>query len=215
MTEILNKEVNYEVIRLKEIDIMKRAKMYLDKLSEGINPLDGTRVNSDDIVNNERISRCFNYISTVLEDVINNGGNVVKNFYISRTPFSVSYQQLENFEYSDTPISLSEIVKRINNLIDSENMVELKATAISEYLVEIGILKVVELSDGKKYKAPTEFGYKIGITVENRTSLSGHSYDVNLYSKNAQQFIIDNLRGVIEKNNTKKSTSQKDDTLQD
>ncbi len=215
MTEILNKEVNYEVIRLKEIDIMKRAKMYLDKLSEGINPLDGTRVNSDDIVNNERISRCFNYISTVLEDVINNGGTVVKNFYISRTPFSVSYQQLENFEYSDTPISLSEIVKRINNLIDSENMVELKATAISEYLVEIGILKVVELSDGKKYKAPTEFGYKIGITVENRTSLSGHSYDVNLYSKNAQQFIIDNLRGVIEKNNTKKSTSQKDDTLQD
>ncbi len=215
MTEILNKEVNYEVIRLKEIDIMKRAKMYLDRLSEGINPLDGTRVNSDDIVNNERISRCFNYISTVLEDVINNGGTVVKNFYISRTPFSVSYQQLENFEYSDTPISLSEIVKRINNLIDSENMVELKATAISEYLVEIGILKVVELSDGKKYKAPTEFGYKIGITVENRTSLSGHSYDVNLYSKNAQQFIIDNLRGVIEKNNTKKSTSQKDDTLQD
>ena len=215
MTEILNKEVNYEVIRLKEIDIMKRAKMYLDKLSEGINPLDGTRVNSDDIVNNERISRCFNYISTVLEDVINNGGTVVKNFYISRTPFSVSYQQLENFEYSDTPISLSEIVKRINNLIDSENMVELKATAISEYLVEIGILKVVELSDGKKYKAPTEFGYKIGITVENRTSLSGHSYDVNLYSKNAQQFIIDNLRGIIEKNNTKKSTSQKDDTLQD
>ena len=215
MTEILNKEINYEVIRLKEIDIMKRAKMYLDKLSEGINPLDGTRVNSDDIVNNERISRCFNYISTVLEDVINNGGTVVKNFYISRTPFSVSYQQLENFEYSDTPISLSEIVKRINNLIDSENMVELKATAISEYLVEIGILKVVELSDGKKYKAPTEFGYKIGITVENRTSLSGHSYDVNLYSKNAQQFIIDNLRGVIEKNNTKKSTSQKDDTLQD
>lgn len=215
MTEILIKEVNYEVIRLKEIDIMKRAKMYLDKLSEGINPLDGTRVNSDDIVNNERISRCFNYISTVLEDVINNGGTVVKNFYISRTPFSVSYQQLENFEYSDTPISLSEIVKRINNLIDSENMVELKATAISEYLVEIGILKVVELSDGKKYKAPTEFGYKIGITVENRTSLSGHSYDVNLYSKNAQQFIIDNLRGIIEKNNTKKSTSQKDDTLQD
>lgn len=215
MTEILNKEINYEVIRLKEIDIMKRAKMYLDKLSEGINPLDGTRVNSDDIVNNERISRCFNYISTVLEDVINNGGTVVKNFYISRTPFSVSYQQLENFEYSDTPISLSEIVKRINNLIDSENMVELKATAISEYLVEIGILKVVELSDGKKYKAPTEFGYKIGITVENRTSLSGHSYDVNLYSKNAQQFIIDNLRGIIEKNNTKKSTSQKDDTLQD
>ena len=215
MTEILNKEVNYEVIRLKEIDIMKRAKMYLDKLSEGINPLDGTRVNSDDIVNNERISRCFNYISTVLEDVINNGGTVVKNFYISRTPFSVSYQQLENFEYSDTPISLSEIVKRINNLIDSQSMVELKATAISEYLVEIGILKVVELSDGKKYKAPTEFGYKIGITVENRTSLSGHSYDVNLYSKNAQQFIIDNLRGIIEKNNTKKSTSQKDDTLQD
>ena len=89
---------------------MKRAKMYLDKLSEGINPLDGTRTNPDDIVNNERISRCFNYVSTVLENVINNGGNVVKNFYISRNPFSISDEQLANFEYSDIPISLTEIV---------------------------------------------------------------------------------------------------------
>ena len=29
---------------MNEIDIMKRAKMYLDKLSQGINPLDGTRI---------------------------------------------------------------------------------------------------------------------------------------------------------------------------
>lgn len=198
---------------MKEIDIMKRAKMYIDKLSEGINPLDGTRTNPDDIVNNERISRCFNYVSTVLENVINNGGNVVKNFYISRNPFSISDEQLANFEYSDIPISLTEIVNRINNLIDPESISDLKATSVSEYLVEIGILKVVERSDGKKNKEPTEFGSKIGIAIENRTSLAGHSYDVNLYSKNAQQFIIDNLRGAVEKNNTKKPTSQKDNAL--
>lgn len=193
---------------MNEIDIMKRAKMYIDKLSQGINPLDGTKTNPNDITNNERISRCFKYVSTVLEDVINNGGTVGKIVKSDKIPFAISDKQLESFEYSDTPIALSEIVRRINNLINIENMAKLKNTSVSEYLVEIGILKVIELTNGTKHKAPTSLGYSIGLSVESRTSANGIHYTVNLYSKNAQQFIIDNIGGAVEKNNTKKSTPQ-------
>jgi len=187
---------------MNEIDIMKHTKMYIDKLSQGINPLDGSRTNPNDIVNNERISRCFQYVSAVLEDVINNGGSVKKS-KIQKAPFTIADEQLKNFEYSDNPIPLSEIAKRINSLIDNENINRLKNTALSEYLVDIGILKVLQLGNGTKHKAPTSMGYSIGISVESRTSQNGIHYTVNLYSKNAQQFIIDNIGGAIEKNNTK------------
>lgn len=59
---------------MTELETMKRAKMYIDKLANGINPLDNTNVSEDDIINNVRISRCFFYISNILRQVIENIG---------------------------------------------------------------------------------------------------------------------------------------------
>ena len=52
---------------MTEIEKLAYAKMFIDKLSCGINPLDDTQISESDIVNNTRISNCFSYVSTVLE----------------------------------------------------------------------------------------------------------------------------------------------------
>ena len=44
---------------MTELEKIKRAKMYMDKLANGINPIDETMVPDEDVVNNVRISRCF------------------------------------------------------------------------------------------------------------------------------------------------------------
>ena len=59
---------------MTELEKIKRAKMYLDKLANGINPLDDTVVPDEDIVNQVRLSRCFFFVSDVLRQVIENGG---------------------------------------------------------------------------------------------------------------------------------------------
>ncbi len=41
---------------MTESEIMERAKMYIDKLANGVNPLDDTTLSEDDIVNNVRIA---------------------------------------------------------------------------------------------------------------------------------------------------------------
>lgn len=52
---------------MTELEILQRAKMYIDKMAKGINPLDDTAVKDDDIIKNVRISRCFkNMICVVL-----------------------------------------------------------------------------------------------------------------------------------------------------
>ena len=61
-----------------ELEIMKHAKEYIDKLANGIDPFSDKPVPDGDIINNVKLSRCFFYISGILEKVIENGGEVAK-----------------------------------------------------------------------------------------------------------------------------------------
>ena len=42
---------------MTELEKIERAKMYMDKLANGINPIDDTMAPDDDLINNVRLSR--------------------------------------------------------------------------------------------------------------------------------------------------------------
>ena len=58
------------ILEMTEIEKIEYAKSFIDKLANGINPLDDTPIPEDDIVNNVRLSRCFFYVSTILQKEI-------------------------------------------------------------------------------------------------------------------------------------------------
>ncbi|MBQ3418293.1 MAG: hypothetical protein IJH32_10740 [Ruminococcus sp.] len=89
-------------------------------------------------------------------------------------------------------ISVSEITKRINQVIDDDSRKKLKATDITEWLLAEGLLKNVE-ANGKKYKLPTFDGTELGMTVERRENESGERYYVTLYNREAQAYLLDHL----------------------
>lgn len=51
---------------MTELEIMQRAKMYLDKMAQGIDPISGQPVPDSDCICQERISKCLTYVSGVL-----------------------------------------------------------------------------------------------------------------------------------------------------
>lgn len=59
---------------MTELETMQRAKMYLDKLAQGIDPISGQEIPNDSVLNNVRLARCFFYVSGILDQVIANGG---------------------------------------------------------------------------------------------------------------------------------------------
>ena len=59
---------------MTELETLERAKMYMEKLANGMNPIDGSMIPDEDVVNNVRLSRCFFYVADVLRRVIDNGG---------------------------------------------------------------------------------------------------------------------------------------------
>ena len=48
---------------MTELEKMERAKMYLDKLANGIDPITDQELPDDTVLNNVRLARCFFYTS--------------------------------------------------------------------------------------------------------------------------------------------------------
>lgn len=184
---------------MTELETIQRAKMYMDKLANGINPIDDTRLPESDAINHERLSKCFAYVSGILHRVIENGGvpPLPQPVEPRIAPFLLSDNQKKAFEYSDTPIPISEIAKRLNALINEKSMVKIKYQHIRSWLSEIGMLEMVDTISGGRAKHPTEAGAGLGISVEKRTGTDG-DYQVVLYDKSAQQFILDNIDAITE-----------------
>ena len=185
---------------MTELEKIQRAKMYIDKMANGINPITDEQTVDDDTLNNVRVSRCLFYVSDILRQVIENGGNIGKQAKSGKQQFSITQKELSQFTLSSTPIPVSEITKRINSLVEDRPMTKLKHTSITSFLIESGFLVQTETGDGHHAKLPTEQGKSIGISTEERVGQNG-TYRVTVYNTDAQQFILDNIDAVIEINN--------------
>lgn len=110
---------------MTELETLERAKMYMEKLANGINPIDGSQMPDEEVVNNVRLSRCFFYVADVLRQVIDNGG-VSQQKKDRKVPFFLPVERRNAFAFSNQPIPISEVSKRITDLIDVENMAKLQ-----------------------------------------------------------------------------------------
>ena len=98
----------------------------MDKLANGISPIDDTMAPDDDLINNVRLSRCFFFVSDVLRQVIENGGTKsAVNKKLKKLPLEIPMEKRSQFAYSEVPIPASEIAKRINALADNDTMQKL------------------------------------------------------------------------------------------
>ncbi len=186
---------------MTDIEKIEYAKEFIDKLANGINPLDDTPVRQDDVVNNVRLSRCFFFVSDILRQVIENGG--VTPAVRKRTwkqPFSITADELSDFVYSNKPIPISEIAKRLNDLKTSERMKKITHRNLTAWLINIGMLKEEIDFDGKTVKRPTDSGNEMGIFLDTRMGRNGE-YNVTVYNLNAQAFIVDNMESIMAFNN--------------
>ncbi len=175
-----------------DLELLKHANNYIEKMANGINPLTDKKCNDDDIINNVRISRCLFYVSKVLDDVIKNNSKKKSGGSI---PFYMDNDTIKRYRITDEKLSISKVASRINELKTNDNMKNLKSTDICNWLVSIGLLKEVEFN-GRKRKRPTDLGIESGISLEHViTNMS--EYDLVVYDKNMQIFIIDNFESLL------------------
>ena len=183
------------------IKILERAKMYIEQLSQGVDPITGDKLPDETVLNNERINRCLSYVAEVLELLISHGGiealanksreqemlqNAAAQSKAVLPPFELSPAQRQSVYIADKPLDVSTFTRNINNAIDTGSMQKLKGTVFAVWLLKKGFLE----RDGNT-KKPTPIGSSIGIIAQVKQT------NQLMYSREAQQFLLDNIDEII------------------
>ncbi len=177
---------------ITELDKLKRAKEYMIKLADGVDPIGGQQLPDDTVLNNERLSRCFAYVAEILQKVIDSGG---KGLGWQR-PFFITAEEIKRVRLSDQPVPISAFVQAVNEAVGDLGRKNLAHSTVTKWLADQGYLRVVQDADRKTHKELTGKSAEIGISSEERTGQSG-TYAAILYDRRAQQFILDNLLSIV------------------
>ncbi len=180
---------------MDEMDLLIKAKHDIDALSSGINPIDNSPLPLTDISHTYELSRCLRYVSGIIQKVIDNGG-MVSTSKSKKLPFYITCAEKANFEFSQTPITVSEIARRINAAVRGKRVSQLRYSSITFWLIEMGLLEIQKNSGVTKAKRPSKRGEELGITTETRSGSNG-SYNVIVYNEFAQRYILDNIDAII------------------
>ena len=179
---------------MTELETLKRAKMYMDKLAQGIDPITDTEIEGDSCLNNVRLARCFFYISGVLDRLIARGGVESKP---KKMDFSITAEQLAGISVSSVPLRITEFVNLIYRAADDPRMKKPSTTAITNWLLAKGFMEQVTGPDGKMQRLPTPAGRSLGISADRRQGQYGE-YTAVYYNSDAQRFLLDNIDAIFE-----------------
>jgi hypothetical protein len=195
---------------MDRVQLVERAKMYLQLLSNGVHPVTGASVPGDSAFVDSKVKRCFAFITEVLDEYIELKEKVEqlestkdKNTIVvaQKQAFSITPEQCGGIRLSKEPVSVLSFMKNINAAIDTDTTEKLSSTRVNKWLVNRGLVttqKVQTVTSKTVYK-PSEVAVKIGITEE--AVVDPNSGEVKTQIKlgeSAQLFIIENLEDIIQ-----------------
>lgn len=173
------------------VEKLVKAKIYSDKLANGIDPISGQQMPQDSVLNQVELVRYFFFLSGLLQDMIQ---SAVKPSSASnkKSSFFLTQSQLSRVELSSKPISMTDLTERISKVVDPQCK-KFSYKWIVEWLVDAGFLIIDERNNKK---SPTPAGEELGIFQEMRIGSKGQ-YLVTLYNEEAQQFVLDNMDSIL------------------
>ena len=187
--------------------IIERAEMYLRKLSCGINPLTDEILPEGDSCKQERISKCLAYVASLLQQQLNHDQvapmpaeqprSAKRSNKAPMQELSIDPESLKRYRFFDYPVSISRVVRNINELLPANvSMNHLLYADVANFLVQEEILSRQVAEDGKEANLPTAKGESYGFE-KGESDLRGHH---NIYTQcwqQAQQYILDNIQKCV------------------
>ena len=197
---------------MDKLRIIQHAQGYMDKLSLGIDPISGTPVPEDSTLQQERLQKCFRFVSDILEELIQNNGSISLSENQNAVPDSVAEptnsptpavlitpQQIQLIEVTPTPILPSAFVKKIGAALDSDTKKKVTLARINRWLLKKGYLAETKVRTivNKSVKIATPLSAEIGVVehlvVDKKT---GEAKPQLFFSEDAQKFILNNINNI-------------------
>ena len=172
---------------------------YLERISNGRNPVNNKLAEDDAVINDPNVVRCMFFVKEVLEEIKKNDGYIGRKPRKNRDNTKADYplDVLRDFCYTeDKPIS--KLVEQLNGLADMTKYKRLNYDDIRKWLISRGLLETKGIEGmSKKVVMPTTAGVEMGIRFEMRQGKDGKEYAYVYYDRKAQEFIVANLREIV------------------
>lgn len=123
------------------------AKHCLDALALGLDPATGAELPDDSVLNRVELSRCFFFVSGLLQELHERGGQGLG------LPFALPAEQRAQFPFSERPMLISEICRILNEMADPFVYRQLRTTTITNWLLHAGFLEVSAREGGGRQRA--------------------------------------------------------------
>jgi hypothetical protein len=180
---------------LEKEKIIKAGEI-LNKMANGVNPVNGAPIDTDCFLQDPRIIRCLFFVQQVLNKVvegsINNGSRKAAQFIITAAEKS-------KVRFLEGNIGINQFARCINSVIDLNRSRKITGVEINKQLKKMGILAEELLADGKKRTIVNESSYKYGIETEKR-NYNGVEYDMVCFNDIGKKFLLDDLEKILEWN---------------
>ncbi|MCQ2252661.1 MAG: hypothetical protein MJZ61_04340 [Bacteroidales bacterium] len=184
---------------LKEL---KDTKKVIDQLIEGVNPSTGKNVSPREVIFEYNVSRKLEFLSEYLNGEISKYEDSYQQNSASSddtlSEYEISTKESQKYVVSEEPITMAEICNKLNALRGSSKMRKLKGISAIEVLTAYGYI-----NRERRKVIPTDLGISLGIKIMEFTS-NGNTMTRVVYGQDAQRFIIDHIKEIIEINKTKR-----------
>lgn len=180
-----------------ELELLEWAKGYIDRMAQGVHPIEGTAVGEGDTLNDIRVARCLIYVADVLDKLIQKGG--LSAMSGGKQAFRADAIDKGQVKISATPIQISTFVSRINKQAYAQGMKGVGATRINAWLVAQGYLDEHSTIVRKEVKefSPTERASEIGLVQEQELDrVTGEYQRRILLTKETQQYLLEQLASI-------------------
>lgn len=178
-------------------DLIQTLGMIMESLSNGVDPISGVGFPNDTVLNSRLLKKAFAETAEVMLHLASfaDPGDIVvlKNGVNRKLPFFMTAEEYSQLEIGSMPVSISHFTFQINSIVRREKMKMLRATQFTQWLNENGYLEVVVLENGNEYKKATALGNNTGIYSIEKVNSRGERYVTNMYSSEAQEFLINEV----------------------
>lgn len=179
-------------MELEKEKLVKAAEV-LNRIANGINPLNGEAIAAESFLQDPRIIRCFFYVKDILSQIA--AGHSPKN---TARPegYAITREELQRVELPEGKIGVNEFARCVNQALDLTRSKKITGADLNKRLKKMGILGEEATPAGKSRTVLTPESAAHGITAEMR-NFRGNEYEMILFDDRGKQFLLDNLEALM------------------
>lgn len=168
-----------------------KAKAILEKMANGINPINGQPIQDESFLQDPRMIRCLFYVSNVLQLVMD--GKIQR---LRPTNFVITPEEKSRVKFPEYKIGVNEFSKCINEVIDPNKSKKLTGAELNKQLKKMGILSEIPTENGRVRTTINEKSKDYGIEIEIRT-YKDREYEMVVFNDAGKRFLLENIEYIM------------------